>query len=77
MPSSSSRSGSYIAWHWRGELSLPKSFWINGVGILIAFVALGRIFATIVMGEEYNPISMGASRECGCQRAGSFRNKVG
>src|SRR5262245_53004686 len=25
---------SYLARHWRGDLSLPKSFWINGILIL-------------------------------------------
>ena len=27
----SAKKGSYFARHWRGELSLPKSYWINGV----------------------------------------------
>lgn len=37
-------SGSYVARHWRGELSLAKSFWLNGfvLGLVfrIAFSAL-------------------------------------
>ena len=27
----SPKRGSYFARHWRGELSLPKSYWLNGV----------------------------------------------
>jgi hypothetical protein len=37
-------SKSYIARHWRGELSLPRSFWLNGVlltfGVLFAAMNL-------------------------------------
>src|SRR6516225_3876464 len=37
-------SKSYIARHWRGELSLPRSFWVNGVllsvGLLLALIML-------------------------------------
>lgn len=38
-------SASYFARHWRGELSLPVSYWINGValGLVLALVAR-RVF---------------------------------
>ncbi|MES2038403.1 MAG: ATP-dependent Clp protease proteolytic subunit [Pseudomonadota bacterium] len=32
-PPSQSGTGNYIKAHWRGQLSLGKSFWLNGVGI--------------------------------------------
>jgi hypothetical protein len=35
-PVAAASSGSYVARHWRGELSLPKSYWVNGVVIGIA-----------------------------------------
>jgi GYF domain 2 len=38
--SSKTRRDSYCARHWRGELSLPISFWINGNFISLALVAL-------------------------------------
>ena len=31
------QSGSYIARHWRGELSLAQSYWVNGVLLLLPF----------------------------------------
>src|SRR5947209_19993561 len=40
-------SNNYFARHWRGELSLPKSYWVNGVvfgllvGIAVASVGYG------------------------------------
>ena len=32
-PPSQSGTGNYVKAHWRGQLSLGKSFWLNGVGI--------------------------------------------
>jgi len=41
-------SGTYFARHWRGELSLPQSFWVNGVmigfGWMVAFQPLVDFF---------------------------------
>ncbi len=31
LPRTASRSRSYVARHWRGELSLPVSYWLNGI----------------------------------------------
>src|SRR6516225_6094339 len=39
-------SKSYIARHWRGELSLPRSYWINGV-----LLNIGLQFAIGIIGE--------------------------
>jgi hypothetical protein len=36
------RSQNYFARHWRGELSLPKSYWLNGV---LGGVAVGAVIA--------------------------------
>lgn len=42
------RSGTYFARHWRGELSLPQSFWVNGLiigfGWMVAFQPLVDLF---------------------------------
>jgi hypothetical protein len=38
LPQLASRSRSYIARHWRGELSLPVSYWLNGI---LGAVAVG------------------------------------
>jgi len=38
-------SSSYLVRHWRGELSLPVSYWING-GILVGIVSVA-LFATV------------------------------
>jgi hypothetical protein len=49
---SPAKSGSYFARHWRGELSLPKSYWINGV-LLFGFgcnlVLLVAVMVTAMM----------------------------
>ena len=46
------RSGNYFSRHWRGDLSLPVSYWINGIlasllsiGIVLGFVAYAESFA--------------------------------
>ncbi len=42
------KKGSYFARHWRGELSLPKSWWVNGVlisGVLVGGAGLGLFTA--------------------------------
>jgi hypothetical protein len=42
-----SRSRNYIMRHWRGELSLPISYWVNGsllgVGFLLLFLLMGEV----------------------------------
>jgi hypothetical protein len=38
-------SSSYFARHWRGELSLPKSYWLNGA--LLFGVGCNVIFGVI------------------------------
>jgi hypothetical protein len=42
------RSRSYVARHWRGELSLPVSYWLNGIlGALIVGATVGVLAYTI------------------------------
>jgi hypothetical protein len=38
-------SSSYVARHWRGELSLPKSYWLNGlvIGLVCRIVFTGLL----------------------------------
>jgi len=43
----------FIARHWRGELSLPRSFWINSVLLsIVAAVAFGAVGLAIHPGEQ-------------------------
>ncbi len=42
------RRGSYFARHWRGELSLPKSWWVNGV--LLCGLLLNGILGALLFG---------------------------
>jgi hypothetical protein len=46
----------YIASHWSGQLSLTKSFWINTVVPLLAFIVLNYNFDKIanVVGQKYS-----------------------
>lgn len=44
--------GSYFARHWRGELSLPRSYWINGVlifGLGINIFCMVALTVTVVV----------------------------
>jgi hypothetical protein len=38
----------YLHRHWRGELSLSVSFWINGVAVSIVFAIVGNIVDKLV-----------------------------
>lgn len=44
-PSDAGRRAPYLVRHWRGELSLPVSFWLNSVGISFLFAIGTRIAA--------------------------------
>jgi hypothetical protein len=48
------QTGNYFARHWRGELSLPMSYWVNGVVLgIISSMATGALsIAVIVYGVE-------------------------
>jgi hypothetical protein len=46
----------YLARHWRGELSLPASFWINGVFIFFLFSVLVGPALKVALRGDYNPI---------------------
>jgi hypothetical protein len=52
-------SKSYIARHWRGELSLPRSYWINGVLLNIGFQFATRIIAVIELDVVHSNIALG------------------
>jgi len=45
-PQQASRSRNYIARHWRGELSLPVSYWLNGIlGAVVVGATVGVLAA--------------------------------
>jgi len=39
--------GSYIQRHWRGELSLARSFWLNFIGVVVAFNVAVTVLGTL------------------------------
>jgi hypothetical protein len=50
------RSPNYFTRHWRGEISLPVSYWINGfVGNVFAYLAVTAIIAASDVRENYDP----------------------
>ena len=56
-----SDSHSYIARHWRGELALAKSYWLNGVLIVgvggcIVFYVAPIMLGLVVFGLKYSPL---------------------
>ena len=42
-PKGETRRGGYIRRHWRGELSLPRSYWINGLLVSLGFTGMVRM----------------------------------
>lgn len=57
-PESSPRSRSYIARHWRGELSLPLSYWVNGVALTLAYTfVLQALLLAVPESKTYLPWS--------------------
>src|SRR5262249_40545499 len=38
----------YLVRHWRGELSLPVSYWLNGLLVLFAATVAGLTFSSLV-----------------------------
>ena len=48
----------YIARHWRGELSLPVSFWVNGVllHVLALAIAVGFAFSGLEINSNYRSV---------------------
>jgi hypothetical protein len=42
----------YLARHWRGELSLPVSYWLNGLLVLLAATAAGLTFSSFVQSSQ-------------------------
>ena len=49
-PAPAPRKRNYFARHWRGELSLPVSYWVNGFLAGIAAAMLAAIFTVLVQG---------------------------
>ena len=46
----------YLARHWLGELSLPVSYWINGLlANVVAVLVVAAIAANLNLRDEYNP----------------------
>lgn len=46
----------YIARHWRGELPLPVSYWVNGfVGGLLALIVIAALLATADLKNNFRP----------------------
>jgi hypothetical protein len=57
LPSSKPRSANYLARHWRGELSLPRSYWVNGyLGALAIGVVNAAVGVAIQRGGEARPV---------------------
>ena len=51
------RTGNYFARHWRGELSLPMSYWANGVVLsVVAGMASGALSIAVAMYGDEQPI---------------------
>jgi hypothetical protein len=46
---------SYIRRHWRGELSLPVAYWVNGIAVTMLLTLVIRVFS--VSGDSSLPIS--------------------
>jgi uncharacterized membrane protein YhhN len=47
---------SYFARHWRGDLSLPKSYWINGVVIgVVCRIVFTALLTALVIGASSMP----------------------
>jgi uncharacterized protein YecT (DUF1311 family) len=55
-PLKAGRSRNYIARHWRGELSLPVSYWVNGLlGNVLAIIAVVAISRGFDFRDEFDP----------------------
>jgi hypothetical protein len=46
------RLGRHITAHWRGQLSLPMSFWVNGVVVSCAFIPSFAIMERVYSASE-------------------------
>jgi hypothetical protein len=44
--------GTYIGQHWRGELSLPQSYWLNGVLLSLPFRAYFGVVDAVFKGDH-------------------------
>src|SRR6266702_7743841 len=56
-PQQASRSRNYIARHWRGELSLPVSYWLNGIlGAVVVGATVGVLAYAINQQSDAQPI---------------------
>src|SRR5262249_8126859 len=53
---SGSSSGNYLVRHWRGQLSLPVSYWINGVLLnVVAAIVIVAIMTSPRFKNDFNP----------------------
>ncbi len=56
-PQQASRSRNYIARHWRGELSLPVSYWLNGIlGAVVVGATVGVLAYAINQQSDAQPM---------------------
>jgi len=56
-PQQASRSRNYIARHWRGELSLPVSYWLNGIlGAVVVGATVGALAYAINQQSDAQPM---------------------
>jgi len=57
LPQQASRSRNYIARHWRGELSLPVSYWLNGIlGAVVVGATVGVLAYAINQQSDAQPV---------------------
>ncbi|WP_024506621.1 GYF domain-containing protein [Bradyrhizobium sp. ARR65] len=51
------KDGSYLMRHWRGQLSLPTSYWFNGfLGYLASTLAVALVGASRALRTDYSPV---------------------
>ncbi len=53
-PTASRGRQNYFARHWRGELSLPQSWWVNGFVLGIAVAILVAVLATLLQSDAFD-----------------------
>jgi ATP-dependent protease ClpP protease subunit len=56
LPSNLRKNGNYVAAHWRGQLSLPISYWFNGfLGYLASTIAVALVGASSLLRTDFSP----------------------
>lgn len=57
VPSEEEASGNYFLRHWRGQLSLPVSYWINGSLLGVALLILFKVIGSATQDWDLRPIA--------------------